>query len=72
MMRFKKKNKKKAAAPGDVDPSKLAVAVDAEHFAQKFAEVFGRQPTDEEFEEWCTAWGGAAEKDKCIFVLVKT
>jgi hypothetical protein len=51
---------------------KRVVEVDAERFVQRFAEVFGRPPTAEEFEEWCAAWGGAAEKDKCIFVLVKT
>ena len=50
---------------------RLAV-VDAERFAQKFAEVFGRLPTDREFEEWCAAWGGVVEKDKCVFVHVET
>jgi hypothetical protein len=50
---------------------KLA-AVDAMLFAQVFAELFGRLPTVEEFEEWCTAWGGSVEKDKCVFVHVET
>jgi hypothetical protein len=40
---------------------KRLVAVDAGRFAQKFAEVFGRLPTDREFEEWCTTWGGEVE-----------
>jgi hypothetical protein len=53
---------------------KRAVVLDVERFAQEFAEVFGRPPTAEEFEEWCTAWGGVvdAEKNKCIFVRVES
>ena len=50
---------------------RLAV-VDAERFAQKFAEVFGRLPTDREFEEWCTAWGGEVEKNKCVLTYMET
>jgi hypothetical protein len=50
---------------------RLAV-VDAERFAQRFAEVFGRLPTAKEFEEWCAAWGGVVEKNKCVFVYVET
>jgi hypothetical protein len=45
------------------------VAVDAESFAQRFVEVFGRLPTAEEFEEWCVAWGGEVERNKCVFTL---
>jgi hypothetical protein len=45
------------------------VAVDVEHFAQRFAEVFGRPPTAREFEEWCLAWGGEVVKNKCIFTV---
>jgi len=51
---------------------KKVVAVDAGLFAQRFAEVFGRPPTAKEFEEWCAAWGGEVEKDKCIFTYVET
>ncbi len=51
---------------------KKVAAVNAERFAQLFAEVFGRLPTDREFEEWCAAWGGEVEKDKCIFTYVET
>jgi hypothetical protein len=51
---------------------KAVAAVDAESFVQKFAETFGRTPTEEEFEEWCTAWGGTVEKNKCIFVHIET
>ncbi len=50
---------------------KRVVAVDAERFAQRFAEVFGRSPTAEEFEEWCTAWGGEVERNKCVFATVE-
>jgi len=50
---------------------KLA-AVDSTLFVHMFAELFGRLPTVEEFEEWCTAWGGSVEKDKCVFVYVET
>ena len=49
---------------------RLAV-VDVWYFAQRFAEVFGRPPTVGEFEEWCTAWGGMVEKNKCVFVYVE-
>jgi hypothetical protein len=51
---------------------KVTAAVDVERFAQMFAEVFGRPPTAEEFEEWCTAWGGEVEKNKCVFAVVET
>jgi hypothetical protein len=51
---------------------KATVAVDGKHFSQKFAEVFGRPPTAEEFEKWCVAWGGVVEKDKCVFVYIET
>jgi len=51
---------------------KKVVVVDAERFAQRFAEVFGRMPTAREFEEWCAAWGGEVEKNKCIFTYVET
>jgi hypothetical protein len=52
---------------------KRVVAVDVERFAQRFAEVFGRPPTAEEFEEWCVTWGGVvdSEKNKCVFVRVE-
>jgi hypothetical protein len=50
---------------------KVVAVVDAERFAQRFAEVFGRLPTAVEFEEWCTAWGGEVEKNKCIFIYVE-
>jgi hypothetical protein len=50
---------------------KVAAVVDAERFAKRFAEVFGRPPTAAEFEEWCTAWGGEVEKDKCVFTYVE-
>jgi hypothetical protein len=51
---------------------RTAAAVDAERFAQRFAELFGRQPTEEEFKEWCAAWGGVVvEKDKCVFVHIE-
>jgi hypothetical protein len=46
-------------------------AVDEERFAQMFAELFGRPPTAEEFEEWCTAWGGEVKKNKCVFITVE-
>jgi hypothetical protein len=46
-------------------------AVDAERFAQMFVELFGRPPTAEEFEEWCTAWGGEVKKNKCVFIAVE-
>ncbi|MFZ8809652.1 MAG: hypothetical protein ACO2PN_16305 [Pyrobaculum sp.] len=51
---------------------KRVVEVDAERFVQRFAEVFGRPPTAEEFEEWCAAWGGKVEKNKCVFIYVET
>jgi len=51
---------------------KKKAVVDVERFAQRFAEVFGRLPTDREFEEWCAAWGGVVEKNKCVFVYVET
>jgi len=65
MMALKKKtaHKKKTA----VDVKRLVV--DAKRFAEKFAETFGRPPTGKEFEEWCVAWGGRVEKDKCVFAL---
>jgi hypothetical protein len=50
---------------------KKAVAVDLESFAQRFAEAFGRPPTAEEFEEWCKAWGGEVERNKCVFVVAE-
>jgi aspartate aminotransferase-like enzyme len=50
---------------------KKVAVVDAERFAQRFAEVFGRLPTAVEFVEWCTAWGGEVEKDKCVFTYVE-
>ena len=50
---------------------RLAV-VDAGRFAQRFVEVFGRPPTAREFEEWCAAWGGEVEKNKCVFTYVET
>jgi hypothetical protein len=51
---------------------KKAAAVDAGRFAERFTEVFGRPPTAREFEEWCTAWGGEVEKDKCVLPYVET
>jgi len=51
---------------------KRVVEVDAERFVQRFAEVFDRPPTAEEFEEWCTAWGGEVEKNKCVFIYMET
>jgi hypothetical protein len=51
---------------------KAVVAVETERFAQRFAEVFGRLPTAEEFEEWCTAWGGEVERNKCVFATAET
>jgi len=50
---------------------KKVAVVDAERFAQRFAEVFGRLPNAVEFEEWCTAWGGEVEKNKCVFTYVE-
>jgi hypothetical protein len=49
---------------------RLAV-VDVDRFVERFTEVFGRPPTVREFEEWCVAWGGEVEKDKCIFTYVE-
>jgi len=51
---------------------KKVLAVDTDRFAEKFAEMFGRLPTAKEFEEWCTAWGGEVEKNKCVFTVVET
>jgi hypothetical protein len=48
------------------------VEVDAERFAQRFAEMFGRPPTAREFKEWCEAWGGVVEKNKCVLTVVET
>jgi len=50
---------------------KVVAVVDAGLFAQRFAEVFGRPPTAKEFEEWCVAWGGEMEKNKCVFIYVE-
>jgi hypothetical protein len=50
---------------------KKVAVVDAELFAQRFAEVFGRLPTAVEFKEWCIVWGGEVEKNKCIFTYVE-
>jgi hypothetical protein len=47
------------------------VSVDMKRFAEVFIRVFGRLPTRQEFEEWCTAWRGRLEKDKCIFPHVE-
>jgi len=52
---------------------KAVAVVDAERFVQMFSELFGRQPTENEFKEWCAAWGGVVvEKDKCVFAHIET
>jgi hypothetical protein len=51
---------------------KKAAEVNVERFAEKFEEMFGRKPTEKEFEEWCTAWGGVVERNKCVFPYVET
>ncbi len=43
------------------------LAVKKKMFDEEFAKMFGRLSTPAEFAEWCTAWGGRAEKDKCVF-----
>jgi arsenate reductase-like glutaredoxin family protein len=51
---------------------KKLAEIDVESFAESFVKIFGRPPTAEEFEEWCNAWGGEVEKNKCVFVYVET
>lgn len=44
-----------------------AILVKRETFTRIFAELFGRAPEDAEWVEWCVAWGGTVDGDRCVF-----
>jgi len=45
------------------------LTIERKRFGRVFTQLFGRPPTDREFEEWCMMWRGKPKEDRCVLEL---